>query len=151
MTYAQIEGKLVLSGCFIINDKKELLLLYRFDNNYYETPGGKVELSECENKIIPTIKDLEKTALREVFEELGKDIKLAKLNYFGNISFSIPNGKEAIANKFITKIISGNSKINEPKTFSKLDYLPINKLENYPISPDLKLFLPKLKELYEVK
>ena len=146
MVHAHIKGRIILSGCLVINDKKEVLLLYRTDHNHYETPGGKVRLNECNNPDNPSIEDLEKTAQRELFEELGNDIQIKKLEYFGNVAFDIPGGKLAIANKFITSIISGNPRLNEPEIFSKYDYLPIEHLEDYPISPDLKLILHKLKE-----
>ena len=87
-----------------------------------------------------------KTAEREAYEELGNGIKLKNLKYFGNVEFTIPDGRLAIANKFLTEIITGNPKNNEEDIFSKIEYLPIQTLERYPLSPDLKLLLPKLKE-----
>lgn len=143
-----VKGNLILSGCLVLNDKKEILLLYKKSHSHYETPGGKVELSECSNPENPSIEDLTKTAERETYEELGYGIKIEKLRYFGNVEFIIPDGRRAVANKFITRIVSGNPIINEPEVFSKLDYLPITSLEKYPISPDLKLLLPKLKESF---
>lgn len=142
----QDHNKIILSGCFIIDDKKRILLLYRPDRNHYETPGGKVKPVECVNPKNPTINELVKTAKRELYEELGKEIKFDKLNYFGKVGFTAPDGRKITANKFLTKIISGKPIINEPEIFSKMDYLPVESLEDYPISPDLKLFLPKLKK-----
>jgi len=138
-------GKVIFSGSLIINDKKEILLLHRKDHNYYETPGGKLEYTDCdcENKI--TIKDLERCAIREIFEELGAEFMMEELSYFDNVTFSISDGRKAIAHKFITKILFGNPKINEEK-FDKLKYIPIDQLDDYNISEDLKLLLPKLQE-----
>ena len=138
------DGKLVLSGCLIINDKREVLLLKRKDHNHYETPGGKVRLAEISKKI--TVKDLAKTAERETYEELGEDIFLDELIYFEKIEFKIPNGRNAIANKFLTKIIKGIPRVNEPERFSKIKWIPVEKLSEEQISPDLKLLLPKIKE-----
>lgn len=135
---------MILSGCLIINDNKELLLLHRKDHDHWETPGGKVEDTK---EAIPTRKELRNNAIREVFEELGTDIMIAELEYFENVSFKAPNGKKAIAHKFFTWIIEGTPIIAEPETFDKLEYIPIDKLEEYPVSPDLKLFLPRLQEL----
>jgi len=146
MTHAHIKGRIILSGCLVVNDNKEVLLLYRKDHKHYETPGGKVRLNECKNPDNPSIEDLSKAAKRELFEELGNDIQVKELEYFGNVAFDIPGGRLAVANKFITSIISGEPCVNEPKIFSKYDYLPIKHLEDYPISPDLKLFLLKLKK-----
>ncbi len=132
----------------IVNDQKEILLLYRKDHKHYETPGGKVDKTECNNPQNPSLGELARTAEREVYEELGNDIKIEKLRYFGSVEFTVPDGRTAIANKFITRIVSGTPRINEPQTFSKLDYLPIQTLEVYPISPDLKLFLLKLNKYF---
>lgn len=138
--------KLILSGCLIINQKGELLLLYKDKHKHYETPGGKVELSECKDPRNPTLEELAKTVEREAYEELGNDIQLEPLVYFGKVDFTIPDGRKATAHKFITTIKSGEPRINEPDAFSKLDYLPIDRLEAYPISPDLKLIASKIKE-----
>lgn len=146
MTHLHQDGKIILSGCLIINEKKEVLLLYRKDHQHYETPGGKIRLNECSNPNNPTIADLSKTAEREAYEEIGNGIKLAPLNYFGKVEFIIPDGRKAVANKFLTKIVSGKPRLNEPEQFSKMDYLPIARLEEYPISPDLKLLLEELKK-----
>ena len=149
MVHAHVKGRIILSGCLVINDKKEILLLYRTDHHHYETPGGKVRLRECNHPDDPSFEDLAKTAERELYEELGNNIKVKELKYFGNVAFDIPGGKLAIANKFITSIISGEPRLNEPERFSRFDYLPIEHLENYPISPDLKLLITKLKEYVE--
>ncbi len=145
MNHILIDNKIVLSGCLIINDKKEILLLFRKDHKHYETPGGKVEASECLDPNNPSIDELRKTAEREVFEELGNNIRISKPEYFGKVEFVVPDGRKAFANKFITKIISGEPIVAEPDIFEKFDYLQINKLQDYPISPDLRLFLKKYK------
>ncbi|MBU4456900.1 MAG: NUDIX hydrolase, partial [Nanoarchaeota archaeon] len=142
MEYVNHNGRIILSGCLIINENKEVLLLYRKGHNHYETPGGKVHLEECKEKGVVTVDDLAKTAEREVFEELGDKIKIEKLKYFGEIEFIIPDGRLAIAHKFITKIVSGEPKINEANLFLKMDWLPLKHLGKYPISPDLKRLLP---------
>jgi len=132
----KIEKKLVLVSCIVVNDKKEILLLYRRDHKHYETPGGKLQLQE----------KLEEAAEREFQEELGKNVKIESLKLFSKVEFIIPDGRKAIAYKFITKIISGKLEIREPAIFSKFKWFPIQNLEKYPISPDLKIILPKLKE-----
>lgn len=147
MTHVVKDGKLILSGCLVIKDKK-VLLLYKKNHEHYETPGGKVNLDECSNREDPSEEDLRKAAERELYEELGSDIKVKDLEYFGHADFVIPDGRLAIAHKFVTEIISGEPKLMEPDTFSKFDYLDISKLEEYPISPDLKLLLDKIKGLH---
>ena len=149
MTYIEIDGKLILSGCFIINKNNELLLLYRKDHNHYETPGGKVEIKDCVDPTRPTTSDLSKAARRELVEELGEEIQFTPLEFFDSVEFKIPNGRNAIANKFITRITYGTPVINEPETFASFEYIQISQLDKYPVSPDLKLFIPKLKEFIE--
>ncbi len=145
--HAYVNERLILSGCLVLNDKKEILLLFREDHCHYETPGGKVRLSECKNPENPSVDDLSKAAERELYEELGNHINVEKLKYFDKAEFTIPDGRLAVANKFLTRIISGTPKINEPERFSKLEWLPLTTLEKYPISPDLRILLPMLKEL----
>ena len=65
------------------------------------------------------------------------------------VEFDIPDGRHGIANKFLTRIISGEPRVNEPRIFSRFDYLPIGDLEKYQLSPDLKLLIQKLKEKFE--
>jgi len=136
---------IILSGSLIINDKNEVLLLFRKKHQHYETPGGKLDVEECLDFENPTIEELQKTAKRELIEEV-KNIEFEFLKYFGKKEFVIPDGRKAVAHKFLVKFISGNPEPNE-EIFSKIEWLSISKLENYPISPDLNLFLAELKEL----
>ena len=146
MTYSlHINGKLILSGCLIINPNKELLLLCSRKWNHYETPGGKVSLRDCSDPNNIPIDDLARTATRELCEELGGDIVIDELKYFGKTEFRLPNSKSAIAHKFTTSILYGIPIVNEPEKFSCIDWLPINHLDKYHISPDLVNLLPKLK------
>lgn len=123
-----------LSGCLIFKDNK-VLLLFRNDHKHYETPGGKVEVEN------PDMHDLKDAARRELKEELGVDA--VKMKYFGNIEFTLPDGREGIAHKFVTEI-SGEPEVKE-EIFSRFEYLPVENLEEYPISPDLRLLLSKIK------
>ena len=137
------DNRIILSGCIILNENK-ILLLHRSDHNWYETPGGKIESSECEDILNPTIEELKKTAYREAYEELGENIVLEELSYFDKAEIEIPNNRGAIAHKFLTKIISGTPRINEPKQFDKLEYIPLTELETRSLSPDLKMLKEKL-------
>lgn len=138
---------IILSGCLVINEKKEILLLFRKKHQHYETPGGKINPEEAKDIANPTEDELKKAAERELHEELGNDLQIAQLKFFAKAEFTIPDGRKATANKFLTKIIKGTPRITEPDLFERIEYLPIDSLENYPISPDLKILLPKLKEL----
>ncbi len=74
-------NKLILSGCLVINTKREILLLYRKDHQHYETPGGKVNQDECLNPKNPTLEELAKAAQRELHEEVSRNIKIKTLVY----------------------------------------------------------------------
>ncbi|MGV8162022.1 MAG: NUDIX hydrolase [Candidatus Nanoarchaeia archaeon] len=140
------KNHLILSGCLVIDNKKRVLLLYRRDHRHYETPGGKLKPEDCENIKDIGIVDLSRTAKRELHEELGAEFETDPLVYFGSVEFKTPDGRIAIANKFITQITSGTPKVNEPKIFEKFEYIKISELEKYNLSPDLKLLLPKIKK-----
>jgi 8-oxo-dGTP pyrophosphatase MutT (NUDIX family) len=142
--------KLILAGILIFNEKKEILLLKKKKWQHWETPGGKVEEKDYSNPKKPGVKDYEKAALRETFEELGDEIVLEEPKYLGKFEFTIPDGKKAIVHQFKSKILSGEAKLNEPEKFEDLKYIPINELgnENYLASPNLKennLYLKKLR------
>ena len=59
---------------------------------------------ESEQSKNPTLEELAKTAEREAYEELGSDIELEPLSYFCKIDFTIPDGGQATAHKFVTSI-----------------------------------------------
>ncbi|MGF9963408.1 NUDIX hydrolase [Bacillus rhizoplanae] len=61
---------MVAAGCFVLNEKNEVLLQLRSDNGQWGHPGGFMEIGE-------TVED---TVRREVFEETG--LKLGKLEFF---------------------------------------------------------------------
>ncbi|MCF7872229.1 hypothetical protein K9L97_04305 [Candidatus Woesearchaeota archaeon] len=136
---------IILSGNIIINEKKEIYLIYRTKWNHLETPGGKLEKKDCENYETPTITELKNRAKTELQEEV-KGIQIINTSYFRKQEFRIPDGRKATAHKFITKI-EGNPEPNE-QIFNKKKskYYTIQELENKKMSPDLKLLLPKIKQ-----
>ncbi len=145
-----MEEKLILSGCLLLNKKKEILLLKRKDHNHYETPGGKVEVTDIEKEDKKTIdlQALRKTAERELKEELGEDIEIDYLKFFSNVVFTTPDGSKAVANKFTVNLIKGEPKLNEPDLFSEIKWISIKDLETIELSPDLKLIIPLLKQRF---
>lgn len=137
---------IILSGNIIVNNNQEILLLFRKDHNHYETPGGKVERSDMLNGLNEDV--LKSTAKRELLEELGDQIEVKRMEYFGNVEFQIPGKNiKAIAHKFITEI-EGEAKINEPELFSKLEWIHESELESKPISPDLKKMVKQIKNYF---
>ncbi|MBW2971036.1 NUDIX hydrolase [Candidatus Woesearchaeota archaeon] len=148
MNNLYVMGRRILAGCLVVDENNRILLLFRRDHKHYETPGGKVAVSDCLDPAKPKVDDFARAARRELFEELGNSIKVEPLCYLGCVDFKTPIGKPATSHKFLTKIFEGKPKINEPKQFSKLEYLPIKELQKYPISPDLRVLLPKLQSLF---
>ena len=72
--------------------------------------------------------------------------KIESMEYFTAVEFKIPDGTPAIAHKFITKL-SGNLFAQEDLfDKEKSGWLPLEKLENYPLSPDFIILLPKVKK-----
>lgn len=143
---------IILSGNLIINsDNTRIYLLYRKDHRHYETPGGKVRPEECQNYSRPTRQELEKAAERELFEELSGIKRIISRRYFRAVKFNVPDGREAIAHKFIVRII-GEPRPNEDNfDLKKSRWLPIKTLEKYHLSPDLKMLLPAIKEYVGIK
>ncbi|GIU69954.1 MAG: DNA mismatch repair protein MutT [Candidatus Woesearchaeota archaeon] len=115
-----------ISGCAIINDEK-ILLLHKKKKNYYEFPGGKIELGENRRG----------TAKRETKEEIGCVVDLRE--YFGPYIFN--NNGVKISHVYIAEIISGTPKIIERKKFDKIKYIPIRKYHKYKLAPNVKMFL----------
>lgn len=138
-----INNQVQLSGMFIYDNKNRVMLLHRIDHDHYETPGGKIELLDCQDPKNPTEKDYRNAAIREVFEEVGQGFIFEDPKYVKGITFEMPNGKTAIAHKFKTKILFGEPKIKEEETFDEIKWFSKEELRNEKskISPDLKLFL----------
>ncbi|MBN2420846.1 NUDIX hydrolase [Candidatus Woesearchaeota archaeon] len=139
------DGKLVLVSCIIVTKNNELLLLYRTEHNHFETAGGRMQLSDLKDKNKITMDDLKKAAVREGKEELG-DVEFSPLKHFVSVEFKIPDGRNAVAHKFLTAIKKGTPKIMEPERFSKIELVPIKTMKKYPLSPDLKLLVPNFND-----
>jgi ADP-ribose pyrophosphatase YjhB (NUDIX family) len=128
---------IILVSCMIINDKKEILLLFKKKHGFYETPGGKVHDNE----------DLETAALRELKEELGGEIKISPLKIFvDKHKFTIPDGRRAELTKFVGSYLSGKPVLMEPDIFDHFKWIPIKNIEQFEISPDLVELTSKLKK-----
>lgn|GEM_PF-1285625 len=137
--------KVILAGSLIVNDRNHLLLLHRKKHDHYETPGGKIKLKKGESINEET---LWTNAYRNLIEELGNNVEVINYNYFTHANFQIPDGRIGVMHKFLVNI-SGEPIINEPKLFSKLEWIHLDELEQFNLSPDLKLMLGKIKQLKE--
>lgn len=126
------EKPLQLSGCAIIHDKN-ILLLYRIEQNHYEFPGGKVEAEE----------DLETAARREVREEIGVEVEIKKP--LGSVVFTNPkNGMLHESHLFLAEIADKSEpEVREVQKFSHLKWIPLEKYTEFPLAPNAKEFCEK--------
>lgn len=138
---------IILSGNFILNDKKQVYLLFRKKHQHYETPGGKVNQKDCKDPNNPTIEELKETAKRELFEEIKGVTKIISMDYFDGREVKIKDGRIAMAHKFITKI-EGNPEPNEDIfDKEKSRWIPIEELSKHEISLTIRPILHKLTSL----
>lgn len=118
-----------LSGCAIINDKQEILLLWKNKRQHYELPGGKVEPGES----------LTKTAQREAKEEIGADVQIKKL--LKTEIFQI-SGDVFESNIFLAHLKQNQiPEIKENTVFDHYVWIPIKEFKQYTIAPNVKSLL----------
>lgn len=125
-------------GVLILNEKDEILLQRRGDDNTWSIPGGGMELGES---------TLE-TARREIFEETGLEIsELELFNVYSGASqyHKYPDGNEFyfINVVYFTKSYAGVLKIDNVETlelkFFNLQDVPLTLAKtNAPIIFDLR-------------
>ena len=82
-----------------------------------------------------------------MLEEVAGIEKIISMKYFTSVDFFIPDGRSARAHKFITKVIGDLSAGENLFDKEKSKWLKVAELGKYPLSPDLKILLPKLKNL----
>jgi 8-oxo-dGTP pyrophosphatase MutT (NUDIX family) len=131
------------AGVLIVNEKNEVLLQQRTDNNMWGIPGGALELGEL----------LEETAKREVLEETG--LIVSNLDPFGTYSGEkmhhiYPNGDEVyiVSSVYITRDYDGELKLDKDESkelrFFNIDDMP--KLINPPDGPIIEDFVKMFKK-----
>ncbi|MEI7498540.1 MAG: NUDIX hydrolase [Candidatus Falkowbacteria bacterium] len=109
-------------GCWglVLNDQEEILLIKKAINDYWEHPGGNVEVGET----------LEECIVREVKEETGIVAKVVDFILFDQVFFG-PEKKHWLAFDYELKYISGETINREPEkhdgvAWFKLSLLPSN-------------------------
>lgn len=124
--------RIELSGCIVINEKKEILVLYRKNHEHYELPGGKVEPGET----------IEQTALRECKEEINVDLELIK--YLCYEDFEI-EGKKFRSHNFLAKV-KGNEEpyVTEKHIFEKVMWLNTKEYEKYNCASNVRSLCNKI-------
>lgn len=124
-----------LSGNLIIEDRR-ILLLYRPDDSWWDTPGGKVEENES-----PT-----QTALREAKEEIGVEVELERPFYTGEFQH---NGDLFEWNSYIASIKEGRPNLRKDK-FKELKWFSQDEFEECEeLAPNLRMVEHGLKRLLE--
>lgn len=111
-------------GAFIVNDKREILLLKRSQNaknekGKWEAPGGAVEFGET----------LEQAVRREMKEELGIEIDILK--QWTAKDHIIPEDKQHwVPTTFLVKLSKGDApKIMEPHKHDAIGWFA---MDNFP-------------------
>ena len=107
-------------GCLIFNEKKQVLLQKRSDDNLWGNPGGTMELGE-------TIYD---TAIREIKEETNLDIEKKDLKIFNIYSGEeqhhiYPNKDEIYFVNIIFEINKVNGTLKKDNESIELRYFDI--------------------------
>ncbi len=126
-------------GCLIFNEKGEVLLQRRKDDNKWGTPGGSMELGES----------VEENVVREVFEETSlkvKNLKLFKI-YSGKKQYhKYPNGDEVynLNIMFETNEYEGELNINDNES-NELKFFAIDDIPKNIVNP-CKFIIKDLKE-----
>ncbi|MBI2665256.1 NUDIX domain-containing protein [Candidatus Woesearchaeota archaeon] len=135
-------------GAFIVRENK-VLMLFRKEAKHYESVGGKVEPESCKNYEKPTELEFQQNLVREIKEEIGESVTVSSMHLLGEKKYINHKQREYTMRKYIV-IIQGQPIINEPAIFEKVEWLPVHKLESYPISSGSKPFVPLLKEMIKL-
>ncbi len=126
-------AKKELAGCVILQDNS-ILLLHRISKDEYELPGGKVDEGETP----------EETAIRELKEEFQCDVDI--IRELGAKDFH-DNSFIGTYHWFLARIQDGQKPaLGEPEKFSHYRYVPIDELEKYKLSPNMKNLLEEIKQ-----
>lgn len=127
---------IMVGACvLIVNEKTQLLLQHRKDNNSWGLPGGAMELGES----------LEEVAVREMEEETG--LTPTRLELFRTFSckefyYKYPHGDEVynVVTAFICKNYEGSIKFDESEAtdirFFDLTDLPVISPPDDPVIKD---------------
>ena len=133
------------AGAFIINDKGQILLQQRTDNNKWGLPGGALEPGE----------KVEETAKREALEETGLTINNLKLFgvYSGEeLHYTYPNGDEVyiVTTIFYTRDYAGRLRLDNSESkelvFFDLSDIPVGEI-NPPDRPVIRDLIDKYESL----
>ena len=114
-----------IAGCLFL-DSGKILLVKRAKEDLWELPGGMLEEGE----------DPEKTAIRETKEEIGVTPEIVQ--QFGTYEFNKDNIRyENVV--FEATIQNGTPQPSDPEEISDVKWVPVEKLDDYNLSPNIPL------------
>lgn len=144
----ELQHKFVLlqdgAAAIIINEKGQILLQSRADNNRWGLPGGCQELGER----------FEDTVIREVKEETNLDITEANLELIAVVSGNsrrneYPNGDVVINNTALYCVKNYSGTLKWDSESKKLQFFDLANLPNNQNDSDLiEIYQKKLNNLY---
>lgn len=115
-----IKGKDYIGiGCWgiVTNSQHQILLIKKKINDYWERPGGNVEIGET----------LEECIVREVKEEVGIITKVVDFIMFDQVFFGLDK-KHWISFCYHLEYISGKVKNQEPEKYDKVKWFSLSNL-----------------------
>ncbi len=111
-----------IAGCIILEDNK-VLLIKKKNNNWFELPGGTIEVHESP----------EQTAIREMEEEICCSVEI--LSLYQEKEFE-HKGRLYHGTWFFAKISKEQTPIiGEPEEYSELEFISLENLSEIPLSP----------------
>ena len=127
-------------GCLIFNEKGQILLQRRSDDNRWGNPGGSMDLGET----------IYETTIREIKEETNLEIKKTDLTLFNIYSGEdqhhiYPNQDEVYFINIIFETSAYSGKIKNSSESYELKFFDINNLPSNitktfkPVAKDLKI------------
>ena len=120
------------AAAIIENQKGEILLQRRADDNNWGLPGGCQEINET----------FEETIIREVKEETNlnvseKDLKVISVVSGPSRRYTYPNGDTVISNTVLYHITKFSGEIKRQEESKELKYFSLNNLPENQHDPDL--------------
>jgi 8-oxo-dGTP diphosphatase len=124
---------ILLAGCVIVDEYERILLLHRStdEQQQWELPGGKIEEGE-----LPA-----ETAIRELYEELGVNIRLTA--ELGQAEFE-DDENDYHYTWFQAVVVGGEPSVCEPQTFDDVDYIEFDDLASIALSANMEILFRKL-------
>lgn len=120
------------AAAIIENQKGEILLQRRVDDNNWGLPGGCQEINES----------FEETIIREVKEETNLNVSEEDLKVISVVSgpsrrYTYPNGDKVISNTVLYHITNFSGEIKWNRESKELKYFSLNNLPDNQHDPDL--------------